>query len=212
VTAGSIPDLNQLVDLRLVDGREYPSRIEDLSATVWSLAAPFGGGLEPPANGSALEVHWTGVRGQYVAPVRLLGIRRAVVTLWTVELTGPVQVRQRRRFVRAGGGEPVSVRPAEPDDAKAVAGRIVDISEGSVRCWLSSAELATGEDVFVQVSLDDERLTVPGTVLKALERDGGKGLDVVVVFTLDETLAGLVRRYVMRAQLQARRTAADAVR
>ena len=212
MTAGATPDPNTLVDIRLPDGRQYPSRIEDATATVWTLAAPFGGGLEPPETGSPLDVRWTSPRGQYIASMRLLGITRDRITCWSVEPTGPVQLDQRRRFVRAGGGEPVAVRPVEPADAKAVLGRIVDISEGSVRCWLSAAEFGTDQEVLVTLSLDGEQLTVPGTILKALERDGAKGLDLVVTFTLGEELAGLVRRYVMRAQLQARRAAADAAR
>ena len=212
MTAGAVPDVNTLVDLRLGDGREFPSRIEDTDGAVWSLAAPFGGGVEPPAPGSALEVRWTSPRGQYMAPVRLVKVIRGVVACWSVELTGSVQLDQRRRFVRAGGGEPVTVRPAAPAGAAAAAGRIVDISEGSLRCWLAPVALGTGQDVFVTLTLDDERLAVPGTVLRAIERDGGKGLDVVVTFALGEEQAGFVRRYVMRAQLQARRLAADPAR
>jgi hypothetical protein len=212
VTTGADPEINTLVDLRLDDGRDFPSRIEDTAVAVWTLAAPFGGGVEPPETGSSMQVRWTSQRGQYIAPVRLLAVTRGAVTCWTVELNGPVQLDQRRRYVRAGGGEPVTVRPAEPADAKVAIGRIVDISEGSVRCWLSPAEIGTGQEVHVTVNLDNERLTIPGTVLKAVERNGGKELDLVVTFTLGEELAGLVRRYVMRAQLQARRAAADVLR
>ena len=212
MTAGSTPDVNTLVDLRLADGHEYPSRIEDVTDHTWQVAAPFGGGLEPPETGSALEVRWTGQRGRYTAPARLVGIHRALVTCWTVELTGPVQLEQRRRFVRAGGGEPITVRPEEPADAPAVLGRIVDISEGGVRGWLGPGAFTADQPVLVTVGLEDEQLTIHGTILKAVEREGGKGLDVVVTFSLDEHTADQVRRYVMRAQLQARRAAADAVR
>jgi PilZ domain len=213
VTAGSTPEINTLVDLRLSGDREYPSRVEDVGETTWTLAAPFGGAVvDPPTPGGELQVRWTGTRGRYTAPVRLVAVSRGAVTTWVVEPAGEVHLEQRRRFARAGGGEPVSVRAADPADAPDVTGKIVDISEGGIRCWLSGTGFAQDQEVVVTVSLADERMVMPGTVYKASERDGGKGLDVVVTFDLDEDHAGLVRRYVMQAQLRARRAAADAVR
>jgi len=212
VTSGSTPDINTLVDVRLSGDRDYPSRIEDVGDKTWTLAAPFGGAVvDPPLPGSELQVRWTGVRGRYSAPVRLVQVSRGAVTTWVVELTGEVHLEQRRRFARAGGGEPVSVRAADPPDAAEVTGKIVDISEGGIRCWLSGAGFAGDQEVVITVSLGDEQMVMTGAVLKATERDGGKGLDVVITFDLDEDHAGLIRRYVMQAQLRARRAAADAV-
>jgi hypothetical protein len=59
---------------------------------------------------------------------------------------------------------------------------------------------------------DDERLVMAGTVLKAVESDKGRSLDIVITFDLINSIADRLRRYVMRAQILARRVAADAPR
>lgn len=207
----NLPEINSLVDVRFPDGREYPSRIEDVNDTTMSIAAPFGGGVEPPEIGSTVDLCWTGPRGQYRALVRLLELHREHVRRWTVELAGPVQLAQRRRYVRAGAaGEPVTIRVNETEVS--VTGRAVDLSEGGMRCWVTEGEVAAGQQVTVTIGLDDNQLSVNGEVLRVLERRTGKGLDVVIVFDLAEAAADVVRRYVMRAQLLARRLAADSAR
>lgn len=206
-----IPDINDLIDIRFPDGREFASRVEDVTDTTLSVAAPFGGGVEPPEIGSTVDLCWTGPRGQYRAPVRLLSIERSNVRSWTVELAGPVELAQRRRYVRAtAAGEPVTIRVNESDVT--VTGRAVDLSEGGLRCWVTEGEVAAGAQITVTIGLDDNQLAVNGEVLRVMERRTGKGLDIVIVFDLAEAAADIVRRYVMRAQLLARRLAADSAR
>lgn len=304
MNADQPPEVNTLVDVRFDDGREFPSRVEDGDGDRLVLAAPFGGGIEPPEIGTVVDVCWTSRRGRYVAPVRLLEIRHAKLAFWVVEIAGWIELQQRRNFVRAGGGEPVRIRTTDPRDTSTLIGRIVDISEGGLRCWVNPAppapppplgsavrsgspriqpgptagtstsagtsagrsgnawpgtsvlftngavrssagpgsagsdppnggaaergaaergaagaapeadrpaglDLSAGQRVTVTVGLNDEELSITGEVLRVINGRTGQGLDMVIVFDLAEGAAGVVRRYVMRSQLLARRLAAE---
>jgi hypothetical protein len=205
------PNINTLVDLRFEDGREFPSRVEDAEGETLILAAPFDAGVEPPEPGQEFHLRWSaGARGRYLAPIRLVGLSRQPLRVWHVKVSGPIRIEQRRRFVRGGGGELIRLRPAPPAVGPELSGRIVDLSEGGLRCWVGHADLTVGDSVSVRVGLDEEVIELTGTVLRMSVKDDGKGLDVVVVFDLDDGLAALIRRYVMSQQLIARRTAVEA--
>jgi len=216
VTEPGPPRINTLIDVRFPDGREFPSRVEDTDGHALILAAPFGGGVEPPEPGSAFEMCWTSPRGRYVAPIRLLSVRRGELPSWIVEVAGDIYLHQRRRYVRAGGGESIQVRPCEPEDAGMLSGRVVDISEGGLRCWLESGDLSRelypGQPVSVTVGLESDQVVIVGEVLRILPGRPEKGVDAVIVFELPEGTAGLVRRYVLHSQLLARRLSADSSR
>jgi hypothetical protein len=202
------PAVNTLVDIRFPDGREYPSRVEDLEGETLRLAAPFNIGVEPPRPGDEFEVRWTaGPRGRYLAPIRLVTEIRAHVKTWHVEVAGPIWIEQRRRFVRGGGGEKIKVRPTESAPGPELIGEVVDLSEGGLRCWVGRGALDVGQPVMVTVGLGTEEIELTGTVLRVSTRELSRGLDLVVAFDLTDGLASLVRRYVMRQQLIARRSA-----
>jgi PilZ domain len=205
------PDVNTLVDIRFPDGLEYPSRVEGSTPGTIRLTAPFGGSVEPPAEGDMFHLCWSVPgRGLYIAPIRLLDVVTGAPTCWRVAMTGPTQLHQRRRFVRGGGGE--SVRVSLNETGQELTGQVVDISEASMRCWVAADTLPEGQTVTVKVGLDQDQLAIPATVIQVGQRGHGHGLDVVMTFDIDEEIAGQIRRHVLRHQILARRSAADAAR
>jgi PilZ domain len=207
---GPMPELNSLVDLTH-DGVEYLSRVSDISGSTVAVAAPLNGTLEPPEPGSAMSLRWTaGERGRYVASTRLVSMRRDNgLRSWNLQFDGPAVVDQRRKFVRAGGGETVRVANRWSGSQT---GEVADIGEGGVRCRFPYADLRVGEPVEVTVRLGSDLLTVQGWVLRAVDDVAARVMDVAVTFNLDEHDAGVVRRYVLHKQVLARRAAAEAGR
>jgi hypothetical protein len=207
MTSTTPPDVNTLVEI-VHDGREFPSRVEDGSGTVLTLAAPLGGTLEPPEPGSVFRLRWSaGPRGRYLAQFRLIDIVRGTVSVWNAEMVGEAVVEQRRRFVRSGGSEPVQVRGEEAAAGETVNGRIINISEGGIRCILHESALTERQAVSVTMRLDDRILAVEGQILRTTRGETPKETIVVIVLDLTESDAGIVRRYVMQQQILARRRA-----
>ncbi len=218
---GSLPGINSLVDVRIPDGREFASRVEDINGDALTLAAPFGAGVEPPELGTTMEMCWTSQRGRHIVATRLAEIKRGMLSSWVVQLDGEIHLLQRRKFVRGGGGEPIQVHLTAEQEAGVLAGRVVDISEGGLRCWLDSGKLscdfAGGETVTAVVGLEGDQIAIHGEVLRVSAEPAQPGkakqpLEIVIVFELPEDTAGIVRRYVLHSQLLARRLAAEPTR
>jgi hypothetical protein len=212
-------EINTLIEIDIPDGPQLPSRVEDSDGSILTLAGPPSL-LEPPEPGDPIRLLWSaGLRGRYVAPVELVEIVKGTLPLWRVKLAGETSIEQRRRFARVPVPvpEPVQLRgkPADKD----IQGRIIDISEGGLRCRLDEDALeegvlvddALGEGQAVSIStrLDDHALSARGRVLRIFRGQSSKDLELVITMHLDENDAGFVRRYVMREQIRARRAAAD---
>lgn len=206
--SGPLPELNALVDLTY-GGVDYLSRVEDATGDTVAVAAPLNGTLEPPELGSPMSLRWgAGGRGRYVAGTRLVAMRRADrFHSWQLRLDAPAVIDQRRRFARAGGGEAVQLSNRW---AGSVTGEATDVGEGGLRCRFPYADLRAGEPVEVSVWLGADLLAVKGWILRVLDDLPGKGIDVAITFDLDERTAGVVRRYVLHQQVQARRHTAEA--
>ena len=190
---------------------EYLSRVEDCDGATVHVAAPLGGSVEPPELGTPMSLRWSaGVRGRWRADARLdatVRPKNRPILLWNLTLLGKPVVDQRRRYVRAGGGEPAVIAPRFGD---AIVGQVVDVSEGGVRCRVPYAKLLPDQPIEVTVDLDDDKLVAEAWVLRTVENHGGQGVDVIALFDLPERDADLVRQYVMRQQIRARRAAAEA--
>ena len=209
-------EINMLIEINIPDGPQLPSRVEDSDGSVLTLAGPPSL-LEPPEPGDTIKLLWSaGARGRYVAPVQLVEIVKGTLPLWRVKLAGETSIEQRRRFARVPVQEPVQLRGKANDD---IQGRIVDISEGGLRCRLEEDALAEGvlvddvlgegQAVSIRMRLDDRSFSVRGRVLRIFRGQSSKDLELVITMHLDESDAGFVRRYVMREQIRARRAAAD---
>ena len=55
----SLPPINALVDVVLMDGEAYQSRVEDVNDKRLTVAAPFGvNGADMPKVGVSMELAW----------------------------------------------------------------------------------------------------------------------------------------------------------
>ncbi|MGC9669187.1 PilZ domain-containing protein [Planosporangium sp. 12N6] len=215
-----MPDISQPVTVS--DGeRDYESRVELIDGRTVVVAAPFNETVEIPDIGSMLKLGWVaGPRGRYVVDAKLTSTSRVEgvpMRCWTLALESAPEINQRRRFVRAGGGESVRVRLKDRDDV-VINGSASDISEGGVRFRVQGAKpddpnrvkLDNGVPVSVVVHLDEDMLDADGAVLRTIEDQVAHTVDMIVTLRLTERQAERVRRYVMRQQVLARRAAADA--
>ncbi|GAA1794849.1 PilZ domain-containing protein [Planosporangium flavigriseum] len=214
-----MPEIRSAVSIT-VDGSEHESRIEMIEGNKLVVTAPMHQTVEVPEIGSAVSLSWSaGPRGRYAVDTKLVSTSRVEgvpTRCWTLTVLSEPVLQQRRRYVRAGGGESVGVRSTERDVM--LSGSANDISEGGVRFHVSGVKpgdetwvrLNDDEAVTVVVHLDEEMLDADGWVLRTIEDHITSTVDMIVTLNLVERQAEMVRRYVMRQQILARRTAADA--
>jgi c-di-GMP-binding flagellar brake protein YcgR len=217
-----LPDLNSLVRVCIGegDGEGYASRVENRDGRLLTVAAPsFAGDLFATREGMQVVVRWTGGRGVFEVDGLLETVDHdESVLVWTIRTTGDVRLAQRRRYARVAFTEPLAVHCVE-DAAGAEAtgswsGVGVDLGEGGIRLRLPAGVVQVGEQVTVELRLDDEPMTLPGMVLRARptgEADvatSGRPTpvdDVVVEFSEPVPGEDVIRRWVLRQQVLARR-------
>lgn len=197
-----LPGVNTLVELVLEDGDTHPSRIEDVDGLMLTVAAPLISGR--PRIGCEVVVTWVGERGVYSAPARLSATREDRVPLWELRTDGVVEFGTRRRAVRAPLDARVRITAADDEEARWDA-RSADVSETGVRCRVHTRPPAPGLEVELAFRLDEEDLKVPGVVVRSRAGRGDEAGEVVVELSAGENVARVIRRYVMRRQIQARK-------
>ncbi|GAA3448021.1 PilZ domain-containing protein [Planomonospora venezuelensis] len=203
-----LPDVNALVEIALPDGRVYPTRVEDADGLLLKVAAPRGAGdIDVPELGTEVSVRWTGPRGLYTAPGTFTALERSRVSVWTIEAEGSVDYFSRRIAVRVAAGEPVRLLDLDSGE-EVFHGRFINISERGVRCYGLAAGVFAEQPVRVKMVLDDNLLVVEGSVLTT-SATHGDDVTAVVVYDPPDMQAQLIRRYVMNAQIRARKAAAD---
>jgi hypothetical protein len=158
--------------------------------------------------GSVVVLRWpAGPRGRYTqqGTVRKTDENRIDVTM-----LGDPEIEQLRNFVRGGGGE--SIVLVQADEPQRV-GQVHDLSERSVRASFSDVDLRPGEEMLLRLQLGDEVVEFPATAYRVAQIRqqvpvrGPLVTEMVAIFEQDERQAKIIRRYVMRLQLQARREA-----
>jgi hypothetical protein len=214
-----MPEISSPVSLSHGDAY-LESRIELVDGKTVVVAAPFNETVEIPELGTILSLSWiAGPRGRYVVDARLVSTSRVEgvpTRCWTLTVESAPVLNQRRRYVRAGGGEPVRIRADGPGIV--ITGAASDVSEGGVRFRIDGARpgdparvtLDDGEPVNTIVQLGDDMLDADGAVLRTIDDPITRTVDMIVTLELSERQAEKVRQYVMRQQMLARRAAADA--
>jgi hypothetical protein len=212
VSSGIVPEVNTLIELAVLGGGAYRSRVDDRDGSRLTVAAPLNLLVSDlPAIGLRLTVRWpAGRRGRYAAPARVVGFHHDQVATWDIELTGPAEIEQNRQYVRGGGGEPIRLRRTlSPDDPPADSW-VVDLSERSVRGRFAKGTFRPGDPVAVRIVLEEDVIEVEGSVLRLIEHPEPQEVDVVVLYEPDESQATTIRRYVLRQQMLTRARTAGA--
>jgi hypothetical protein len=206
VVPGNAPEVNTLVELAVVGGEAYASRVEDREGDRIIVAAPLDLLVaDVPDIGRQLTLKWpAGARGRFYAPVEVVEVHHRHVATWEVKITGQLGIEQNRRYVRGGGGETIRMRRTLTPEDPPVEGRVVDLSERSVRGHVGGFDGKAGDPVVSRMVLDDDVIEVEGNILRVIDASEHRGAGVVVVFEPDEAQATVIRRYVLRQQLLAR--------
>jgi c-di-GMP-binding flagellar brake protein YcgR len=208
----SAPDIHRLVTISDLQGRQFRSRIEDVSSDLLVLARPLDLPVEHEFGiGETVLVSWPDPGGITRAQTELLDSRaRGPVGLWTVRVLN-YQREQRRRFVRVPALGPVQLAliPAEAGvPFTHIAGHLVDVSEAAIRCAVKAEEAGDfieDTEAVVNFALGTLRFEIIAIVLKVEAGRHEHGtVEVVLAFDLDEDQAATVRRGVFAEQLRIR--------
>jgi hypothetical protein len=202
LTSQPLPDVGALVEMTASDEPVPGVRVVQTDGDLLILSlAP----ADVPRAGAPVTLRWpAGLRGRFVRTGTVTEVDENRVA---VEITGATGIEQQRNFVRGGGGEQVLLRrPGHPD----VPGWIRDISEQGARAHFADVDLRDGDDFVLQVLLERDVVEVEATAAnvaslrQSIPRRGPMSVEVVAVFTVDETQAQTIRRYVLRQQLLSR--------
>ncbi|WP_067473210.1 PilZ domain-containing protein [Actinomadura hibisca] len=201
----SPPAPGTLVEVALPDGRVHSSRSEAVAELELTITAPAGAGdIEPPGPGTVLELRWTGPRGLYTAPAVLTGVSDGRIKSWTVQATGEVRVDNRRDAARVTTSAQVRLTDAETG-AEVFRGRLLDVSEGGARCRGTGPDATPDQKVIAKLVLDDRILSLPARVLSADAPDAKDVRLLVLAFNATNAEAAVINRYVLQAQIRARK-------
>ncbi|GAA2642324.1 PilZ domain-containing protein [Paractinoplanes durhamensis] len=208
--ATELPAIGAPMFLVLGEGLNFRSRLESIDGDTFTVAAPLE--TADPAEivpGHLFDVFWAPPRTRIVLPTRLVAISEQAPYRWTLAPMEAPRQSNRREFVRGGGG--AVVRLANED--RAMEGALLDISEGGLRCWIDEpVKLTVGDHLRAAVSLGDAgEVEMTGTILTVRDAPhGDPGQHVVLTFNSEESLAQMIRLYVMTWEINERRLSQDA--
>ena len=190
-------------------GTELPTLVEDDATPQCLLVlAPLGLDGEPMADlpdGTPLLLTWTSQAGRHELDTTLVRRREGRVPLWQLASRGAAtRTSQLRRYARAADGLPGELTRGR----QAWQVLVCDLSEGGARVLLSGPTgLSAGDGVMLYVTVDDERLPLPGHVLPFRAADVGR-TELRLEFGELGRTADVLRRRVLALQIQARRARA----
>jgi len=204
MTTTPLPQAGTLVELELTLRDEPLAGVRVVSSddAALTLSMPVAA---MPAEGVAVTVRWpAGHRGRYALPAKVVKVDE---NRCEVVAAGEADIEQQRHYVRGGGGEQVLLRRPGRSDAQ---GWIRDISEHSVRAHFADVDVSEGDRFRVRVALDLDVVEMEAVAAKvaglrqSIPARGPMSVELVAVFTADETQAKMIRRYVLRQQLLTR--------
>jgi hypothetical protein len=176
---------------------------DDVAPDCLLVQPPLGTGGVPVATlpaGSPLLLCWTTVGGRHELDVVLEEVRRDRVPLWRLAARGETRTTQLRRYARASDsltGELTRGR----DTWSAL---VSDLSEGGARALVQDASgLAVGDTVLLYLTIEEQRLQLPGRLLPFVPAQVGR-TELRVEFEGIGRAADLLRRRVLEQQIRAR--------
>lgn len=200
-TPAHLPDAGSYVEMTATDEQAARVRVIHAEDEELTLSAPL---VAVPHVGDEITLRWSAApRGRYCLPCAVVGIQENQVE---VRAAGEASVEQHRNFVRGGGGEQVIMRRTGRNDAH---GWIRDISEHSVRAHFEGTNVTAGEELQLWIQLGTEIVDIPAmacrvAMLPQQVPPGPMSVEIVAIFDTEESLARIIRRYVMRQQLLSR--------
>ena len=204
-----LPRIGTPMFLSHADTVSYRTRLEEADGDKLSLAAPLEtAGNDIPVPGQQLDVYWAMPRTRVILPCRLIEIGEAAPYRWVLEAAGPPKQSNRRRYVRGGGGGAVRLisDTVEEEDQEHVVGRLLDISEGGLRCWVPRVPgIGKGDPMQASVPLGKTELDVTGSVLSVRDAWDEPGQHMILAFDTSEREAGLIRQHVFAWEIAERR-------
>lgn len=216
MTPMTLPAAGEQIEVSTSEDRSYTTWVDLSEGRSMRVFAPHDLLVEDlPGRGSVVVVRWHSARGRHHVDTVFVERRGDGGLQWVLEVEGDLRITQDRQFVRGAGGEPLTLERLDPepdaDDpasrapAEVVSGVVVDLSERGVRARCEVLEVEPGDTVSMLMTLDATVVGVTGTVLRLFPGRHGDFPEVVVVFETDEATATMLRRYVLQAQLRARR-------
>ena len=198
-----LPTLRQRVHVRL--GRwavSLPSIVEDVAEDI-VLAAPLdlAEGQEPVA-GERMLVMWEDVTGPHTLPCSFTAVVPRELPQWRVQPDGLARGEQKRRHVRAAtDGLAHVVRDQAMHQA-----RLLDVSEGGLRCRLEDAAAVVGVGDVVSCSFKAglKELDLRGRVLQVHLDVGEPRVLAVQFLDLTGNQSDELRRHVFAEQARTR--------
>ncbi|MGI5247002.1 PilZ domain-containing protein [Dactylosporangium sp. CA-139066] len=204
----SLPGINALVDVVLMDGEAYQSRVEDISGKRLTVAAPFGvSSVDVPKVGASMELAWVAGDRRQAVDVKLVELSREQPPRWSLEAVGSTRLQTRRNYVRGGGGEWVEVTLK----GTTYQGKVIDLSEGGVRCRMLEDRFDRDDRVEIRVLLDETPITLSGTVLFVRRDPENATYDVIITYETSEGVGRAIRGYVLRREMEERRRNRESV-
>jgi c-di-GMP-binding flagellar brake protein YcgR len=204
------PNVYDPVVLRDQTGGQYASRVEKLAEGLVVVT-------QPPAlsdagafrSGVDLDVTWVDSdNAVIVLPARILAIHADPdMLLWSLVVTGPAVMEQRREVERVEATGPVVLRTPEGNGAAPVPGTLVDISEKAVRCSVETGSadgfFSGSGEVIAEFSVGPADFVVPGRVEFARgTKNPTKFEELVVLFDQPVTEADALRKQIFAQEVQ----------
>ncbi len=199
-----LPRIGTPMFLVHTDETSYRSRLEGVEGDSISVSAPLETeGRPAPLPGQVIEVFWVQPRARVILPCRLVRIADTAPYQWILEPIGEPRKSNRREFVRGGGG--LAVGLGNEEALRQLNGKLLDISEGGLRCWVPEAGgVKVGDRLSASLRLSTGRLEQDGAVHTVRPAFDEPGHHLILTFRSDEATAQLIRRHVFAWELAER--------
>jgi hypothetical protein len=100
----------------------------------------------------------------------------------------------------------LSVEAADDTGEKTVAGRVLDISEGGLRCWVARApQIGAGDRLRASLRLGRDDLDLAAGILSVRDAVDEPGQHMILSFQISERVARVIRQHVFAWEIAERR-------
>jgi len=203
--AVEFPRIGTPMFLVLGEGVNFRSRLESVGGDAFEVTAPLETTGPVIELGHQFDVFWAPPRTRIVLPCRLTGISDGAPFRWSLVARANARQSNRREFVRGGGGAAVRLDADSFD--RPLEGALLDISEGGLRCWVDEpTPLAEGDPTRATVWLGGSAVELTGTIHTVRDAPHGEpGQHLILTFDAKESVAQMIRRYVLAWEVSERR-------